>query len=543
MAKAILLVRVSTDKQSFDEQEKQVYDMAIADGYTDDDIIIIAEKESGIKLSEEKRKGLNRMKEVIANEDVAIVYAWEISRIARKKKVLFSILDYLTERKIQLAIYEPNIRLLNDDGTINDASETIFTLFAQMAESEMRTKAARWTRTKKAMAEQGKWTGGWKPHFGYSVDKETKKYVINEDEAKVIRMIFNLYVNSNMGYSRIAKELAKRGYKMSRNVIGKLISDPTYTGEHQDVRTVKGKKFYGNKRTWPIIIDKETWEKAKYKRENTDKSHDKSSKYYFGALLIKCPNCGRHWTMTAQKDYRCMGCGGQTISLNLIDSLLWYDVVDDYQLALGLYREGNMSELNDQLNVLQEKLAHCEKVIGSVDDRLERIAISYQDGMITHDKMLERRDEVLAEIKEAENDRQQHLANIDKINEMIETLKNDNDLTARLNRIDDEIQDINDFKQMYEIIHQYIGYVTVKDIEFNGSKYVKEIAIFHKFTDEIHRFHYYYRKQKGCKLYAYTFRENNYVDQELWKRGHRFEFEVDDIKWITRWKPQKKSKK
>lgn len=545
MAKAILLVRVSTTKQSFDEQEKQVYNMAIADGYTDDDIIIIAEKESGIKLTEEQRKGLNRMKEVIATENVAVVYAWEISRIARKKKVLFSILEYLTECKIQLAIYEPNIRLLNDDKTINDASETIFTLFAQMAESEMRTKVARWTRTKKAMAEQGKWTGGNKPHFGYSVDKETKKYIINEDEAKVIRMIFDLYVNSNMGYNRIARELAQRGYKMSRNVIGKIVSDPTFTGKHQDVRTIKGKKYYGNQRAWPVIIDLDTWEKAVDKRKNTDKAHDKSSKYYFGALLIECPNCGRHFTVTANKDYRCMGCGGNgTIALDLIDSLLWYDTVDDYQMQLALYRNNNMVDLDAQLQVLREKVAHCEKVIGSVDDVLERIAVSFQDGMITREKMLSQRDGVLAKIKDAEQDRQQYLSNIEKIETMKQTLDNDNNLVSRLNRIDEEIKGIEDFRQMYEIIHQYIDHVTVKNIEFNGNKYVKEIAIYHITTGEVHRFHYYHKKQKGCKLYHYTFNENSPIHIELSKRGHSFESEVEGIKWIKRAKKRtKKSSK
>ena len=59
MKKAILLVRASTEKQNFDEQENQLYDLAIWDGFNDDNIMIIAEKESGIKLSEDERKGLN----------------------------------------------------------------------------------------------------------------------------------------------------------------------------------------------------------------------------------------------------------------------------------------------------------------------------------------------------------------------------------------------------------------------------------------------------------------------------------------------------
>ena len=128
--KAILLVRVSTKKQDFDEQERELYQLALLDGYTDENIIPICEKESGIKLKEEERRELNRLKEEITKGGVACVYAWEVSRIGRKKKVIFSITEYLAEQGIQLVIKEPSIRLLNENGSINDGAETILTLFA-----------------------------------------------------------------------------------------------------------------------------------------------------------------------------------------------------------------------------------------------------------------------------------------------------------------------------------------------------------------------------------------------------------------------------
>ena len=39
--------------------------------------------------------------------------------------------------------------------------DRVFTLFSQMAESEMRTKLARWKRTKDANRKQSIYTGGW----------------------------------------------------------------------------------------------------------------------------------------------------------------------------------------------------------------------------------------------------------------------------------------------------------------------------------------------------------------------------------------------
>ena len=52
MGKAILLVRVSTERQSFDAQEQELFQLALSDGYAESDIIPICEKESGIKLKE-----------------------------------------------------------------------------------------------------------------------------------------------------------------------------------------------------------------------------------------------------------------------------------------------------------------------------------------------------------------------------------------------------------------------------------------------------------------------------------------------------------
>jgi DNA invertase Pin-like site-specific DNA recombinase len=63
--KCILLVRVSTEVQSYEEQEKELFDLAIKHGYTHNEITAVAYKESAIKLKEEERAGLNEMKNLI----------------------------------------------------------------------------------------------------------------------------------------------------------------------------------------------------------------------------------------------------------------------------------------------------------------------------------------------------------------------------------------------------------------------------------------------------------------------------------------------
>lgn len=56
---------------------------------------------------------------------------------------------------------------------------------------------------------------GFQGCLGYDYDKETKELVINEEEAKVVRFIFESY-NQGKGARLIGKELKDKGYKTKR---------------------------------------------------------------------------------------------------------------------------------------------------------------------------------------------------------------------------------------------------------------------------------------------------------------------------------------
>ena len=96
MKKCILLSRVSTQQQTLEQQTNELLKFAKNRGYNDNSIIVIEDKESAIKLDEEHRQGLIKMKEYIAEDkNINCVICYEISRISRQQKVLFSIRDYL----------------------------------------------------------------------------------------------------------------------------------------------------------------------------------------------------------------------------------------------------------------------------------------------------------------------------------------------------------------------------------------------------------------------------------------------------------------
>ena len=75
----------------------------------------------------------------------------------------------------------------------------------------------------KENAYQCKFTGGTPP-LGYKVDPESRKLVIDENEAMIVRLIFQRYA-SGYGYNSIINELTSLGYHTKLgNYLGKTLS-------------------------------------------------------------------------------------------------------------------------------------------------------------------------------------------------------------------------------------------------------------------------------------------------------------------------------
>lgn len=83
-----------------------------------------------------------------------------------------------------------------------------------------------------AAAKQGKYLAGTAP-YGYDIQKSagkrrgTQHLVVNESEASVVRKIFEMFVDDQIGYKGIANYLNKAGYKTKQ---GKLFSIGTVSG-------------------------------------------------------------------------------------------------------------------------------------------------------------------------------------------------------------------------------------------------------------------------------------------------------------------------
>ena len=510
--KCILLVRVSTEAQSYDEQEKELYDLAHFYGYKDKDISSIATKESAIKLDEEERFGLNRMKELLETGEYDCVFAWEISRIARRKKILFSILEYLTSKGIQLIIKEPRIRLLKDDKTIDEGAETIFTLYAQLAESEMRNKIARFARAKKEGFNKGKYMGG-KITLGYKVS-EDGYWEIDEEGSKLVRLIFDMYISGEYSLTGLGKELKSRGYFKNLSVtsikveMSHLLKNPIYRG----IRT--------SNNIYPQIIDDDTWEQCcKKRKENRTRSKTKTP--HLLTPLIRCICNASYSVNLMDGTYSCRVkhnavekglTHSPDVNVNMIESLAWYVALQELHEDMVCKRSDAKKTYEEEIKVYNQKIAHSRELLESTMKRRSDLDENYfVHGRFTKEKYEELTQKQNDIIKTEQSNIRKFETAINSLQQQIQADITFDDMLDALGNSYEHLKNGTTPETMRKIIHRYITEINVEPVEGRRTVFWKKVII-HTPHDaekqaEINRLH-----EQGLSDMAITLTNVFYVD-------------------------------
>ncbi len=494
--KYVLFLRVSTVKQDYLQQVASLKGLAKNDGVPDDaEFIIIGAKESGRKLAENERKTITELKRAIEEEDIDTVYTFEISRLARRMDVLISIRDTLEKRKIQLSNFTPQFKLLKDDRSeIRTDSRLIFSLFGTIAEQEAITLRARILKAFADKAEKGEVVGGAVP-FGYKFD-DNKKLVIDEDEAKIVRYIFDRY-ESGYSQTQIARELKvmipEVSFLLSR--VTRILSNELYTGKVREAGAVhldkngKVQRSFKYARQYPPIISEEQFKRCReVAKENTHKRTP--SKYmYYGYRLIRCPECGGVWSGGSRRNsYRCsnaynvlrdIGNFGKIdctykhcISINLLDSLLWHLASSLEAKYILQDTARNKKEYEEKIDLFRKKLDYVLGELEKVDERKERIADAYADGAYSREKYLEKLKKVSNEAHSFEKEKLEHEHQIELLEELIKGLDNKSLYVNKVGLpilqskdiigLTQEIREKTTEEQLrYEIIHRHIMEVRI----------------------------------------------------------------------------------
>lgn len=228
--------------------------------------------------------------------DCVVVY--KVDRLSRSLLDFAKLLQLFEDHNVTFVSVTQHFNTNNSMGRL---TLNILLSFAQF-EREIISER---TRDKMGAARmRGKWMGG-RPPLGYDLDKENHKLVINPKEAKIIREVFDLYIQkrSILEVTRILTEKGYRtktylrkgqlsgGIKLKKTTIQLMLKNAVYIGKVD----YHGKIYEGEHKA---IIDEETFQKAKEIRDYNNRNRDAiiRAKTPKGSGLlsrmVKCKACG-----------------------------------------------------------------------------------------------------------------------------------------------------------------------------------------------------------------------------------------------------------
>lgn len=482
MGRVILFTRVSTEQQHLESQEDSLRRAAIFDGWSEADMKVIGKKESAIKLEEEEREGLKELDAELAKGDVDTIYIFELSRLSRRPDVLFKKRKEFLEAKVQLKCLNPSFNLLTPDRTQYDSNAAlVFSLFATMAEQEMIQKKVRFHRGRRKLAEEGKYNGGNIP-YGYRIDYEQGKLiVIDEQDAAVVREVFNLY-ESGISQPKLAAEFYRRGNKkMTISFINNILNNDRYTGRKH---VYPGSSF---ERVYPVIITPEQFDRCRKIAKENNTVLGKERNIYYANRLIRCQLCGCFWSASGSKvNYHCYDAFNVmrkydhyttpqctcrlSISINIMDSLLWHVAQRaETEYLLNAAAE-DKQKYHDRIDVLDQFLEAIGGRNAELDKKRARIVESYIDGDIDKEQRnkkfekidLERRD-ILLEQANYQTEKDHIISLLEGINDKydISDVSGIVDQLDKITTLQKKINAITDDTERTTIVHRHVKKVTI----------------------------------------------------------------------------------
>ena len=366
--KVIAMYRVSTERQDLTRQQEKIRRALTFDGYTDDQIIEIGNKESGVLLTAAEREGIQEMERHIEEGNIAAVYVEELSRLSRRAADTFAVRDYLLKHKVQLVCLNPNIKCFTSNWQIDGMANIVFGVMASMAENEGTIRKERCSSGKATSKAAGNLTH--KPKFGYSKEMNGRRYkaVINEEQAALIRRIYHMYIFDGMPANAIGQQLKAEGiikYKGNRGnsyFVWRILNDANYTGSVE----------------YPAIVTKDEYEQAQTRLKESHKEiryqYDNNLIWY-GKGIMYHNNLKMHIT-NRDGAYKSTDDNG-TLNINVVDSLLLW-LADKFQTEFEIEKDemkevlrNRIEEYRKQLNVVESDRERVRKSIKKVNNQYD----------------------------------------------------------------------------------------------------------------------------------------------------------------------------
>jgi len=431
--------------------------------------------------SVERRTGFKRMIADAEGRKFDLLLTKEISRFARN--TLDSI--FYTRKLKNLGV---GVVFMNDNiSTLDSDAELRLTIMSSIAQEESRKTSERVKWGHKRRMEQGVVFGACP--FGYNL--KGGKLTINEDNAKTVRLIFDLYM-SGMGVSLVGRELENRGIfapngemRWKKTAILRILKNEKYIGmlkqrkfitidylSHKRKKNEGEEKFIIIENNHAPIVDKEIFDRVQaeiQRRRSKTVENSRYSNRYALSGKIKCAYCNSTfkrktkklksedlqilWMCSEAERYgkEKINAQGQKVGCNCKAVHEWV-LKDNFLAVLNSVIENKDQAIRDLKEAVQHAIDSSPdksseiKAVGADMDKITakkfKLLDMHVDGAISH-----------AEFEKANT---QYNKQLDALNKQFLALKLDNkiaeNLTQKLNNIEATIENIVKLKEFSDSV-------------------------------------------------------------------------------------------
>ena len=278
---AVFYARVSTKKEEQEESLENQNSLKEIYLKSHPNIKCIAEYSEQVSGKSDLRPEYQKMIERAKDPLVKYIMVKDTKRLYRSSAVAYEFKETLKKYGLKLILLSTG---QISDPNANDIGTQMMFGIESVLNEEVVQRQSNYGRVTHQLKCERKILNRNNITFGYAWDDVNKEIYINEEEARIIRKMFDLYVFQGYGAKALEKYFEMKGYPRSAQTIRKYLEETAYIGIfHLNKKSsvlgigkgAKTKRFTNPKEEWvPVerpelaIVDEEIFELAQRMRES-----------------------------------------------------------------------------------------------------------------------------------------------------------------------------------------------------------------------------------------------------------------------------------
>jgi site-specific DNA recombinase len=403
--KVAIYIRVSTEEQAQEgysikaqlnrlEAYAESQDWQVTKRYIDD----------GQSAKDMNRTNLKKLINDLDKGEFDCVLVYRLDRLTRSVLDLYTMLNIFEQHNIKFKsateVYD----------TTTAMGRLFITLVAALAQWERENMGERIRMGLNQKAKEGKWAINVAP-FGFDRDGDFLK--VNEEEASIVKEIFQLYLTGQYGVGKLAKILNQKGYRTKAGAnwhfspLHYLLKNKIYIGTMRYNYRVNKEQYFEIENVVEPLIEKDHFYEAQKLLEFRSVNHPRrATSTHIFTSVIRCARCGgsmngkqssskRNGKKYISYSYYCVNqrfgtCDSPLIAQNYLE-IQFLNLIKDWNI------KNELADESTNTNIEQQKIINKKENLIHELNELERRRAKWQyawvNNMLTDDDLKKRNEE------------------------------------------------------------------------------------------------------------------------------------------------------